>query len=343
MPSPFPFDLPVKAISRNAALAALAAVIVGVVALRDSWSSPAAEEGHAGVDASEGSEGTRETKSRTQDPARHRRIAERLLGIASATAMTGMAGDGESRFHHIASSLGPGDFAGILRELAPMDQPEMAVRVDDLRLKLLLAWAEKEPGAAASFAREEGIPAEACGVVAGAWSKTDPDAALSWARGLPEEGHRQQALVGIGNEVVFRDPQQAIELGREAGTGPVAEALLNQAAAVWAAKDPEAAAGWASEVTDSELRQKLIVGVATAWADLDPHAASMLVIDSMKEGSLEENALVGIVQRLAFRDMESARDWVARFPEGRMRERAETELTRISARSPQHQEPARAR
>jgi hypothetical protein len=56
------------------------------------------------------------------------------------------------------------------------------------------------------------------------------------------------------------------------------------------------------------------------------------VLDSIGEGSIEENSIVGIVQRLAFQDLTGAREWVAQFPEGRTRERAEAEVQRIAGR-----------
>jgi len=263
---------------------------------------------------------------------RHRRIAERLLGITGGTTMAEEAGDGESRFRRLADSFASDDFAGVLRELALMDRPAMASRIGELRLKLLIVWTGKEPGEASSFAGEGRVPSEACRVIASTWGKADSAAALSWARRLPDQSHRQEALIGVGSEVVFHNPRKAIELATEAGVNPGAGELLGQAAGAWARTDPEAAAAWAREVTDPALREKLVVEVASAWADRDPHAASKLVIDSVDEGILEENALVGILQRLAFQDMEGARDWVTQFPEGRMRERAEAELIRISGR-----------
>jgi hypothetical protein len=316
----------VKPTRRLAGALLLAAVILAALALQHARHS-AAQDAEFRGDRNHAASGVgQSTKQRAQDPLRHRRLAERLLAATKGTAMTEEAGDGESAFHKMVESFTADDFAGVLRELASLDQ------TDELRLKLLLAWTEREPHAAASFVSDGPLPVEASRIVAGSWAKHDPAAALSWARGLSQEVPRQQALIGCGTELAFHNPQQAIELAIEAGASPATEELLNQAAGAWAAKDPGSAATWANAITDTTLREKLVTGVAIAWADQDPHAASKLLIDSVNGGSLEENALVGIVQRIAFRDMANARDWVAQFPEGRMRERAEMELSRISER-----------
>lgn len=248
------------------------------------------------------------------------------MAANKGTAMTGEAGDGESDFRKLVDSFTMDDFASVMHELASLDH------ADDLRLKLLLAWSEREPQAAASFASAASLPLDASRVVAESWAKHDPAAALYWARGLPHQDQRQEALVGCGNELAFHHPQRAIELAIEAGSAPAAEDLLNQAAGAWAAKDPGAAVTWAAAIADTALREKLVTQVATAWADQDPHAASKLVLDSVNDGSLGDNALVGIVQRIALKDMANAREWVDQFPDGRLRERAEAELSRIAGR-----------
>jgi hypothetical protein len=108
--------------------------------------------------------------------------------------------------------------------------------------------------------------------------------------------------------------------------------LVDQAVTTWAASDAKAALTWGQQLQDPALREKVVAGAAVAWADQDPYGAAKLVLDSVSDGGIEENALVGIVQRIAVRDMDSAREWVAQFPEGRLHERAEAELTRISER-----------
>ncbi|QJE95015.1 hypothetical protein [Luteolibacter luteus] len=315
-----------KLTRRLAGALLLAAVILAALALQHARHSTA-RDGKSRGDRSHAAFGFgRSAKQREQDPLRHHRLAQRLLEATRGTAMTNEAGDGESNFHKMVDSFAADDFAAVMDELASLDQ------TGDLRLKLLLAWTERDPHAAASFVGDGPLPVEASRIVAGSWAKHDPAAALSWARGLSQEAPRQQALIGCGSELAFHDPQQAIDLAIEAGTIPATEELLNQAAGAWATKDPGSAAAWANAITDTALREKLVGGVASAWADQDPRAASKLVIDSMHDGSLEENALVGIVQRIAFKDMAKAREWVAQFPEGRMRERAEAELARITGR-----------
>ncbi|WP_265593975.1 hypothetical protein [Haloferula sp. BvORR071] len=272
-------------------------------------------------------------RDRRLDPARYQRLAARLLGMPGESTMTEAARDGESSFHRMVDSFSSDDFAGVLAELASLEGQGKDPAIAELRLKLLQAWTEKDPSAAASFALGGTIPADACRVIAETWAKHDSTASLIWARQLPEGGRRQAALIGTGNHLASDNPKQAIELAQEAGASPAAEELLGQATGIWAAKDPQAALSWASGMKDPSLKDKLITAAAMSLSDQDPTAAAGLVIDAVNSDSLTENAVVGIVQRLAFKDMAQAHEWVAEFPEGRMRERAEMELARITERT----------
>jgi hypothetical protein len=102
-------------------------------------------------------------------------------------------------------------------------------------------------------------------------------------------------------------------------------------AAGWAKNDPEAAAAWAREKSDPELRERLVVAVATTWADEDPNRAAKFLLESVAPGQAQENAAIGILQRMALKDMAAAEEWAGRFPEG-ARERAAAELARIRER-----------
>ena len=254
---------------------------------------------------------------------RCRALVEKLL-----TEMDEPGENGCGRFLSTTSSLSGDDFAALLVELrarnGSTDERRLFVRVME-------AWARMDPEMASSFL-EAGDSPDAYRMVASVWAHLDVESAAAWIRPITEPTSREQAWIGLGGEVALKNPRQAIEFAREAGVTPACSDFVQLAAGAWAKNDATAAIGWARQVEDAALREQLLVEVAISWADTDPSAAAGLVIDSVDGGMLEENALVGIAQRIAFQDLHMAREWVGRFPEGRLRERAEGELDRISER-----------
>ncbi|MDB6077561.1 MAG: hypothetical protein JWO82_1308, partial [Akkermansiaceae bacterium] len=274
-------------------------------------------------------------QARPEGPRDHQRLLEKLIASMISKPGEETGSEGESRFHQMIAGLKSGDFAALTEQLAAMQRRGDVVGGHDLQMKLLGAWAEMNPAEAATALSKlatEDQP-DACRTLAATWTRNDPDEALAWARGLPAGDLRGEALTGIGHEEAFANPRRAIELAQEAGATPGAAEVIDQAVTTWAASDAQAAMTWGKEIAEPALREKVLAGVAVSWADRDPYAAANLVIDSVGEGQLEENSLVGIVQRIALGDMAGARDWVAQFPEGRMRERAEAELVRITERA----------
>jgi hypothetical protein len=104
--------------------------------------------------------------------------------------------------------------------------------------------------------------------------------------------------------------------------------LTTRATEAWAASAPESAAAWAKQIPDEALRGQVISGVATTLGSSDPVAAANLAINSLPAGEFQDQAVVAIVQRLAQTDQAAAEAWVAKFPEGSLRQTAQATLTR---------------
>ncbi len=234
----------------------------------------------------------------------------------------------------MVASFSSRDFAALIEELASSRQSHENADLAKLRLQLFQAWAELDPHASSAALEGLGLaaPSGSHRAIASTWGRSNPGEAALWARGLADDSHRQEALIGLGGEMAFKDPRLAIKLATEAGMTSACQDFLLHAASTWTTQDPDAAVAWAKGISDETLRAEVIAGVAISWADKEPYKAADLIIDSMNGGTIEENAVVGVVQRIAFRDVASAREWVARFPEGRMRERAAVEVARIAER-----------
>lgn len=304
-----------------AGLAVLVLLLAGGVAV---WRSDERAEVVA-TEAGRGRVADRDAAQRSAAPERYRQLLARLEAAAADAGASEVDGQGLSAFHRIAGSLESADFAALL---------ESGQGSAELRLKVLLAWAERDPRAAAeALARLGQIPPEASAMLAGTWARQDLEAALGWGRGLPAGAERDGVLLALAGEAALKDPRVAIELLGDLESCEESRATLVQAAGAWGGSDREAAAAWARGLEEPGQREAALAAIATAWADRDPHGAAALVLESVGDGSIEENSIVGIVQRFAFRDPQAAREWVEQFPTGRTRERAEAELQRVASRA----------
>lgn len=312
---------PTRSTFHPAVLLVLAALLFGGVA---AWRGSGMKSSGIGARAGTGARSAKQERAPAGSAQRYPQLLARLEAAAADHSGAELEGQGLSALHRLTESLASADFAALLG---------LGSASEELRLKLLLAWAELDPQAAAEGLGlwAGGPPAEAFGLLAEAWARRDLEGAGAWVRGLPSGAEQETALLALGGEAAPREPRLAIELVRTMKF-PEATEILVKAAGAWTATEPEAAAEWARSLEDPARREAVLAGIATAWADRDPYAAAKLVLDSIGEGSIEENSIVGIVQRLAFQDLTGARQWVAQFPEGRTRERAEAEVQRIAGR-----------
>jgi hypothetical protein len=238
------------------------------------------------------------------------------------------------RLQAFVENISTNDYAAVFRRLNELQAADPTAAGQDLQLRLLQRWAEGDlPAAVLALdqLRAEDRP-EACERVATAWARQNLSESIAWAQQLPEGADRQGAFLSIAYEAAFTNPREALVLAGQMTVLPEKRDLISQAASSWAADAPEIAAGWAKQIQDQPLREQVLAAIAIAWADKDPFAAAQLVIGSLSQGQAQANAVLGIVQRLAFKDVEAATAWVAQFPEGALRETALAEMNRISER-----------
>lgn len=107
---------------------------------------------------------------------------------------------------------------------------------------------------------------------------------------------------------------------------------LPLAAALWSESNPGDAAAWVETFADPAEREQAVAAVATAWADHDPEEAARFLLSRTEPGPAQDNAVVGIVQRLAFQEIAKAEAWIAEFPD-KLKERAVAQLERIRERT----------
>ena len=203
---------------------------------------------------------------------------------------------------------------------------------DQLGARLMRRWAEDDLATAARWAAASSdgalrlISLEQAALV---WAGRDWSRASEWARSLPVERERDEALRLVAHETVRSEPVAALAMAVELPAGEPRDQLVLRAASEWAMTDPKGAVAWAHEIADPVLRESVLAGVAVAWGEGDPVAAATLAAEELAPGRVRSDAVVAIVQRWGRADPQAAARWVAEFPEGAMREAALDNLARL--------------
>jgi hypothetical protein len=229
---------------------------------------------------------------------------------------------GEELMQASVDSVDPTDLPAVIASLQDGNQTPLSVA---LRLRLLRRWAGKDPQAAADWIDQ--TPAgearqEAINGVAIEWANQSLVETLAWARRLPEGAEQQGALLNTAYEAARTAPTEALAVAAEITDNQEHDNLVTHAALQWAAVAPAQAAAWAKQINDAALRQRVLTGVATAWGESDPVSAAKLALQSVAPGRLQDDAVIGIVQRWVQNDPKAAAVWVSQFPKGQLRQTA---------------------
>jgi len=144
------------------------------------------------------------------------------------------------------------------------------------------------------------------GSIAKEWVRLDSEAALAWARGLPES-QKAGALTGVLGSLASSNPNKAAELAMKLGPGGSREHIIGEIADSWARQSPQEALAWAKGLEGKE-RDRAVKGSLGQWAGTDARGAAAFV-DSMEP---EEKAsfLQSVSSPWSREDPAEAADWV---------------------------------
>lgn len=165
-----------------------------------------------------------------------------------------------------------------------------------------------------------------------AWGERDPSAAAQWARSFSDSAERVLAMTTVAGEAVRSDPILALEIASDL-PGAAGEEIVMRATKEWAAQHPWEAADWARGISGESLRAIVLAGIATAWSEQDPVAAGTLAIDALPSGRLQADTVVSIVQRWNQQSPADAAAWVDEFPDGELRDAAIEQLAKATSRT----------
>jgi hypothetical protein len=201
----------------------------------------------------------------------------------------------------------------------------------DARMASLARLASCDPAAAALSLDAMPAGAErttAMRTVFRQWAETSPRDALAWIPTMNAEQDRNEAREFFCHRVAEDDPKLALDLARQVGAD-TATSLVQDLAQQWAGSDAAAARDWALALPADADRDPILARVCQVLAQSDPLTAGAIVSGEIAAGSVQDEAAMSVLHQWAIRDPVAASEWVARFPEGPLRIRAEEELAGI--------------
>ena len=232
----------------------------------------------------------------------------------------------QTRFARIAS------LSHLVRRLnaaAQSGDPAARNRFEVLLAKLM----RRSPEAAARFAQSLGVgnPREqAMHRVTQLWAVQNPAGAENWARQLDDPAERASALKDVCFQLARTDAAQAVAKAEnyhlDAASGTVLVNLVQQ----WAEQDSSGAAEWIKARPAGNEREQMLWRLAIVQCATAPAEAVRLVTEQIPAGPLQTEAAISVLHQWAIRDLAGARAWVALFPAGAIRDRAEVELSGVA-------------
>lgn len=221
----------------------------------------------------------------------------------------------------------PGEFAGFPAAIEMALGEADPVARDRALVKLFSAWLEKDGTEPALFAEAMNPPElreEMLRRLLDAWVPKDAAQAMAWATRFPD-GTGALWVSYICAKAGENDPALAIRLAIESEV-EVPLNLLENLTAVWAARDGKAARAWVEGQPAGEVRDHMMARIVHALAQGNPTEAAKMVSTDIPPGDVQIEAAISVVHQWARKDLAGAEDWVSRFPDGPLRDRAAAEL-----------------
>jgi hypothetical protein len=157
-----------------------------------------------------------------------------------------------------------------------------------------IAYAPQIPAAA----REQWMQGVAQG-----YAQSDPQGAIDWLEQFRGEPWYGRAASTLAMEVAQRDPAAAARLVDGLDTermGQQAQSLVYQIANTWAGREPAAAAAWALDRPTEQQRVQAVSSVVRVWSVQDVDGARQWTL-RLPQGSMRDNALTALLTTTAQR------------------------------------------
>lgn len=163
--------------------------------------------------------------------------------------------------------------------------------------------------------------------VAQKWAERDRAGAIGWVASLESDDERRLAAADVSTQLARSDPGAAIEVASQFGIGR-GDGTVEHLAQTWAEADLPKALQWVQEQPAGPERDRMLSRIALVQATRDPAQAGTMVLTEMTPGPAQRDAALQIARAWATTDLEAARRWITELPDGELRTRGQTELTR---------------
>lgn len=199
----------------------------------------------------------------------------------------------------------------------------------ELTRRMLRRLAADDPHTLEQWARtlpEDVLRTDALVAVALHHSDQNRLEALDWAQRLGGAPSEVAAAIQVATEAAGIAPTEALDLAARLPASPARDQCLAFCVAQWAAIDPTGSAAWTATIPNVSLRTLLLNRVVTAMATADPVTAANWTADALPPGTLQSRTAVAVAQRWAQRDPQAAQSWVDTFDDSRLRSCAATAI-----------------
>lgn len=260
--------------------------------------------------------------------------ADRLAGLVRDFANETDPGKREDLLAAWAAEIKTDDIPGWLNFLQSASPSDLA---QNLSRRLLRHWTDVTPEEASAWLGL--LPTDQqlalLDDVAVPWANGDSINAMNWARSLPDDAVRRQALATVAGEVIRSQPLMALKMAIDLPAGPQQDDLIRRGAMQWASEDADSAVAWIKEIPAGDLRNQAMSGAAVVWSASEPVPAANLALDELPPGRLLDDTVISIVQRWAQKNPAAATAWVEQFPAGSLRDTAMENLRAQIQRPPE--------
>ena len=161
------------------------------------------------------------------------------------------------------------------------------------------------------------------GTIAKEWVRQDPDAAMAWASGLPDD-QRHGALGGVIESLATSDPQRAAAMVMGMESDRERHGFIGEVAQSWGKRTPDIAMDWAQTLVGKE-REQAVNEILDGWAQSKPSDAAAYV-DALPLSERRESQISEVAREWARRDPAEAAAWLGRQEEGQGRRDSMGEL-----------------
>ena len=151
------------------------------------------------------------------------------------------------------------------------------------------------------------------------WVRQDPQAALDWAMGVPEN-QRSGAYAGVLGTIAATDPVRASELAKNLPDSNAKREIIGQIARAWSENSPTEALEWASALEGDDRKRAMSEAIGSLALKQPEEAASYVL--ALEEDERSDGMIKSVAGNWARKEPAMAAQWVGELPEGKAKEGA---------------------